>query len=82
MGSLSETRKELVEHLKSHDIPAMIYYPVACDQQKAFEGKGRIVGDLKNTRWLSDRVISLPMHTELDSDQLEFITKTVLSFYH
>jgi dTDP-4-amino-4,6-dideoxygalactose transaminase len=78
---VEERRNELVEHLKSHDIPAMIYYPVACDQQKAFEGKGRIVGELKNTRWLSDRVVSLPMHTELDNDQLEHITKTVLAFY-
>jgi len=78
---VEERRNELVEHLKSHDIPAMIYYPVACDQQKAFEGKGRIVGELKNTRWLSERVVSLPMHTELDNDQLEHITKTVLSFY-
>ena len=78
---VEERRNELVEHLKSHDIPAMIYYPVACDQQKAFEGKGRIVGDLKNTRWLSDRVVSLPMHTELDSDQLAHITRIVLDFY-
>jgi len=78
---VEERRNELVEHLKSHDIPAMIYYPVACDQQKAFEGKGRVSGDLKHTRWLSDRVISLPMHTELDEEQLQHITKSVLSFY-
>jgi dTDP-4-amino-4,6-dideoxygalactose transaminase len=78
---VSEKRNELADHLKANEIPAMIYYPVACDQQKAFEGKGRNVGTLEHTRWLSERVISLPMHTELDEEQLEHITKTVLSFY-
>jgi dTDP-4-amino-4,6-dideoxygalactose transaminase len=78
---VDERRDELVEYLKGKEIPAMIYYPVACDQQKAFEGKGRTVGDLKHTRWLSERVLSLPMHTELDEEQLDYITKAVLSFY-
>lgn len=78
---VEEGRNELVEHLKAHDIPAMIYYPVLCHQQKAFEGKGRIVGDLKHSNWLSDRVVSLPMHTELDEEQLEYISQKVLEFY-
>ncbi len=74
-------RDKLIKHLQEKQIPAMIYYPVACHQQKAFEGKGRIVGDLKNTYWLSERVISLPMHTELDEEQLEYITNGVLEFF-
>lgn len=78
---VDEGRNELVEHLKSHDIPAMIYYPVLCHQQKAFDGKGRIVGDLKHSQWLSERVVSLPMHTELDEEQLEYISQKVLEFY-
>jgi dTDP-4-amino-4,6-dideoxygalactose transaminase len=39
---VEEKRNELVEFLKEKDIPAMIYYPVLCHAQKAFEGKGRI----------------------------------------
>jgi dTDP-4-amino-4,6-dideoxygalactose transaminase len=78
---VEEKRNELVEFLKTQNIPAMIYYPVTCHQQKAFEGKGRIVGDMKNTLWLSERVVSLPMHTELDEEQLKFITDSVLEFY-
>ena len=78
---VEEKRNELVEFLKQKNIPAMIYYPVLCHAQKAFEGKGRISGDLKNSFWLSDRVVSLPMHTELDDEQLNYITESVLDFY-
>ncbi|MCY7408996.1 MAG: DegT/DnrJ/EryC1/StrS family aminotransferase [Chitinophagales bacterium] len=77
---VSEKRNELVEFLKEKNIPAMIYYPVTCHQQKAFHGKGKVVGDMKNTLWLSERVVSLPMHTELDEEQLRFITDAVLEF--
>ncbi len=76
-----ERRDELVHYLKSKDIPVMIYYPILCHEQKAFAGKGRISGDLSNAHWLSQRVVSLPMHTELDEEQLHFITQSVLRFY-
>jgi dTDP-4-amino-4,6-dideoxygalactose transaminase len=79
--TVEEKRNELVEFLKLKNIPAMIYYPVLCHAQKAFEGKGRMSGDLKNSFWLSDRVVSLPMHTELDEEQLNYIAESVLDFY-
>ena len=79
---VGEKRNELVEFLKERNIPSMIYYPVLCHAQKAFEGKAKISGDLKNSYWLSDRVVSLPMHTELDEEQLNYITENVLSFYN
>ena len=73
-------RDGLVNHLAQKNIPAMIYYPVLSHEQKSFEGKGRIVGDLKNSLWLSKRVVSLPMHTELDDEQQNFIANSVLEF--
>lgn len=84
-----EKRNELAGFLNGKNIPAMIYYPVLCHSQNAFAqgspyGKGvaRVCGELKNSFWLSDRVLSLPMHTELNEEQLGYITKTVLEFYN
>lgn len=73
-------RTALQEHLMSKGIPAMIYYPVPIHLQKAFEQYGFKEGDLPVTEDLCSRVISLPMHTELDEEQLEFITSAVLEF--
>lgn len=73
-------RNELQEYLKSKEIPAMIYYPVPLHLQKAYKGYGYAEGDLPVTEDLCHRVISLPMHTELDEEQLTCITETVLSF--
>jgi dTDP-4-amino-4,6-dideoxygalactose transaminase len=58
----------------------MIYYPVPAHRQKMFDSFGGSSYNLKNTDWLTERVISLPMHTELDEQQLEFITSKVLEF--
>ena len=74
-------RDGLVKHLQEHAVPSMIYYPVACHQQKAFAGKGKVIGDMSNTEMLTKRVISLPMHTELDEEQLGYITEKVLEFF-
>lgn len=74
-------RDGLVKHLQDHQIPSMIYYPVPCHKQKAFDGNGKVVGDMKHTFWLTERVMSLPMHTELDEEQLQYITETVLGFF-
>lgn len=73
-------RTALQEHLAGKGIPAMIYYPVPIHLQKAFDQYGFKEGDLPVTEDLSTRVISLPMHTELDEEQLEFITSAVLEF--
>jgi dTDP-4-amino-4,6-dideoxygalactose transaminase len=58
----------------------MIYYPVPSHRQKAFENLGGLTFDLPITDWLTSRVISLPMHTELDEQQQDYIIKEVLSF--
>lgn len=73
-------RDGLNSFLAIHNIPSMIYYPVPAHRQKMFESFGGLAHDLKTTDWLTQRVISLPMHTELDEEQLRFITTKVLEF--
>jgi dTDP-4-amino-4,6-dideoxygalactose transaminase len=70
----------LQDWLASKDIPAMVYYPVPLHLQKAFKNARYKVGDFPVTEALSDSVISLPMHTELEPEQLSHITKSVLEF--
>ncbi len=73
-------RDGLHQHLLENSIPNAIYYPVPLHAQKAYKDARYNEGDFKVTNQLIDTVISLPMHTELDEEQLMFITKTVLNF--
>lgn len=73
-------RDELSSHLAEKKIPSMIYYPVPGHRQKMFDSFKGLQYDLPVTDWLTERVISLPMHPELDEEQLNYITKTVLEF--
>lgn len=73
-------RDALVEFLASKDIPAMIYYPVPAHQQKMFAQLDTECGNLEVTDWLTTRVFSLPMHTELTTEQLTYITNHVKEF--
>ena len=72
-------RNELQKFLTEKEIPAMIYYPVALRKQKAYYQESNDA-DFVNTDKLLDQVISLPMHTELDEEQLKYITDAVLEF--
>jgi UDP-2-acetamido-2-deoxy-ribo-hexuluronate aminotransferase len=73
-------RNKLQQHLTDRDIPAMIYYPVPLHMQKAYIDPRYKEGDFPVTEMLSKRVISLPMSTELDEEQLEYITASVIEF--
>ena len=73
-------RDELHQFLAEKDIPSMIYYPIPAHRQKMFESFGSENSELPVTDWLTERVISLPMHTELENDQLHYITDSVLGF--
>jgi UDP-2-acetamido-2-deoxy-ribo-hexuluronate aminotransferase len=73
-------RDRLKEYLASKDIPAMIYYPVPLHRQQAFQYLGLKDQDFPITEELCRTVLSLPMHTELDDEQLEYITTTVKDF--
>jgi UDP-2-acetamido-2-deoxy-ribo-hexuluronate aminotransferase len=73
-------RDKLKEYLESKEIPSMIYYPVPLHLQKAFTRLGYNKGDFPVTEELCKTVISLPMHTELDEEQLKYISGSVLDF--
>ena len=74
-------RNRLNEYLASNKIPSMIYYPVPGHRQKMFEQFNVASLSMPVTDWLTERVISLPIHTELDEEQLQFITTKVLEFF-
>tara|TARA_Y100000034_G_scaffold137046_1_gene219642 strand:+ start:42431 stop:43612 length:1182 start_codon:yes stop_codon:yes gene_type:complete len=73
-------RDELHKHLLEKGIPNAIYYPVALHAQKAYRDDRYNEADFPVTNDLVKKVISLPMHTELDEAQLNFICETILSF--
>ena len=73
-------RDALIEHLNTKNIPCGVYYPIPLHKQKAYADERYIESDFKVTNKLVNEVISLPMHTELDDEQINFITETVLSF--
>ncbi|WP_090124821.1 DegT/DnrJ/EryC1/StrS family aminotransferase [Lutibacter oricola] len=77
---LNGKRDELHQHLLDNGIPNAIYYPVPLHSQKAYADERYNEADFPVTNELKDTVISLPMHTELEEEQLEFITSTILNF--
>jgi dTDP-4-amino-4,6-dideoxygalactose transaminase len=73
-------RDALVAHLQQHDIPCGVYYPIPLHLQKAYADKRYKEEDFAVTNQLIKQVISLPMHSELDEDQIQFICETILAF--
>lgn len=76
----AKLRDGLNEFLASHKIPSMIYYPVPGHRQKMFEHFNVASKAMPVTDWLTERVISLPIHSELDYEQLQFITAKVVEY--
>lgn len=73
-------RYRLIENMKEAGVPVMIYYPVPLHLQKAFAHLHYEKGDFPVAESLCDCVVSLPMHTELDEEQLQYITENFLKF--
>lgn len=73
-------RNSLHKYLAEQNVPSMIYYPVPAHKQKMFAAFGGSEYKMPVTDCLSERVISLPIHTELDEEQLQYITNHVLNF--
>jgi UDP-2-acetamido-2-deoxy-ribo-hexuluronate aminotransferase len=73
-------RDGLVQYLEQNSIPAMIYYPVPAHKQQMFDAFGGSTYELPDTDWLTSRVISLPIHTELDKEQQDYIIEKFLTF--
>lgn len=73
-------RDALAAHLVEKGIPHGIYYPIPLHKQKAYQDARYKEEDFPITNTLVQEVISLPMHTELDDEQIAYITKTILDF--
>lgn len=73
-------RDALVKHLNENEIPCGVYYPIPLHLQKAYRDERYKEEDFEVTNQLVKEVISLPMHTELDDEQIDYITKTVIEF--
>ena len=70
----NERRDDFKAYLSDNGVPTMIYYPIPLHLQKAFRQPGIENGSFPVTEMLSRSVISLPMHSELSEEQLEFVT--------
>lgn len=73
-------RDDFKEYLQQHGIPSMIYYPIPLHLQKAYRQDKVSEGSFPVTERLSKTVLSLPIHTEMDEDQLSYICETIRKF--
>ncbi len=73
-------RDGLMQHLLDKGIPCAVYYPIPLHSQKAYLDPRYKEEDFPVTNLLAKQVISLPMHTELDDEQIKFITDLVLEY--
>jgi len=73
-------REGLKNYLKENHIPSMVYYPLPFHLQKAFLDMNYREGDFPVAEEMSKSVLSLPMHTELDEEQLDYITHHVIKY--
>lgn len=76
----NRSRDDFQKYLTGHGIPSMIYYPVPLHLQKAYKKAGYGEGSLPVTERLSKVVISLPIHTEMETEELDFICETINHF--
>jgi len=73
-------RDALAKYLNEKDIPCGVYYPIPLHNQKAYQDSRYIEDNFKVTNQLVKEVISLPMHTELDDEQIEYMTSKIIEF--
>ncbi len=75
-------RDALQQFLKERGVPSMVYYPKPIHLQEAYQYLGYRKGDFPASEMLSETVLSLPMHTELDDQQLEYIVSQIRAFFN
>lgn len=75
-------RSSFMDYLKAAGISTAVYYPVPLHVQKGYKGSGYTEGDFPVSEELSKTVISLPIHTEMDTDKLEYITSKVIEYFN
>jgi dTDP-4-amino-4,6-dideoxygalactose transaminase len=74
-------RDHFKEYLAESNIPSMIYYPIPIHLQKGYSAIVKTPVTLENTEWLTSRVISLPIHTEMDNEQLDYIIRSIKKYF-
>ena len=77
---IKENRDDLQQYLKAKGIPTTVYYPLPLHYQPAFKDRVRIAGDLSISENLCRSVLSLPMHTETDEEQAEYIINQLIRY--
>lgn len=73
-------RDDLQAHLNEKGIPSNIYYPIPVHLQKGYTNYGMTPGSMPLTEELTAEVLSLPVHTEMDEEQLKYITENIIDF--
>lgn len=79
---LNGKRDALQAYLKEQGIPSMIYYPIPMQEQVAFRKHIRISGDLSVSKQLTQNVLSLPIHTEMEEEEIGYIAEKVRQFWY
>ena len=74
-------RDAFVKHLNSNGVPTMIYYPIPLHKQKALLNYVDLKCNLQNTEMLSKECVSLPIHSEIETSQQDFIIEKVIEFF-
>ena len=77
---IKENRDRLQQYLKDKGIPTTVYYPLPLHFQPAFKDLVRIAGDLSVSEKLCRSVLSLPMHTEADDEQTQYIINNLICY--
>lgn len=77
---LNGKRDALAKHLQEKGIPFGIYYPIPLHKQKAYTDERYDENHFTVTNQLVNEVLSLPMHSELDTEQIQYITQTIIDF--
>ena len=77
---VKSNRDGLKDYLQAQGIPSMIYYPVPLHMSEAYRLYGYNTGDFPNSEHIANEVLSLPMHTELDAEQITFICQAINTY--
>lgn len=75
------SRDELKSYLAEKGVPSMVYYPVPLHQQEAYMNMGFMKGDFPVAESLCQKVLSLPIHTEMKVEEQEYIIETIKGFF-
>lgn len=74
-------RDSLRKYLQEKAIPSMVYYPMPLHHQKAFKDIGKTIGNLAVSEQIVKEVLSLPIHTEMETTQLDYIIENIRTFF-